>query len=160
MKDCPEFKLANAYNLGQVMYAGDDRKKKPNFTFPVMHEEELPDDEVRHHGDRGTFVQFKALIISLLASVLCWFTWLPDFRRNLKSCVPTILVVVIVASLVSYAFAEHTHTPSSYVRGSSYLNSESINVSPECEWLADTGPTGLLRMMPTILFLAPWFTPH
>ena len=76
MKDCPEFKLANAYNLGQAMYAGDDREKKPNFSFPIMHEEELPDDEVRPHGVRaiqGLDCVFEGLSSLLVTRFSCWW---------------------------------------------------------------------------------------
>ena len=134
MKDCPDFKLANVYNLGQAMYVNDDKEKVPNFSFPVMHEEELPDDENSHQDRHDNPFYFKVLFASLVASVLYWIV---DFRRNLKSCVPAIVIFVIFASLASYALA--APTPNSYVRTSSYFNSDDDGVSAECEWLADTG---------------------
>ena len=138
MKDCPDYKLASSYNLGQAMYASDDKGKTPNFSFPVMHEEELPDDEVRHHDGQGMLFAFKIFVVSLVASS---FVWLPDFRRisNLKSCVPAVVICVIFACLASYAVAAPTLSPPSYVRTSSYFNSNGMESSTECEWVADTG---------------------
>ena len=130
MKDCPDFKHDNAYNLGQAMHA----RIHANVSSPVMHEEDLPNDEICHHHD--TPFQLKVLFVSLVASNLCW---LPNFRRTLKSCVPTIVFFVVLAALALYALAAPAPSPSRYVRTSSYLNSEFIGVSTECEWQSDTG---------------------
>ena len=70
-------------------------------------------------------------------------SWWPQFsmgwfRRILKSCVPTILLLADFAALASYALAAPAQSTSSYVRSSSYFNSDCKD-SLELEWLADPG---------------------
>jgi hypothetical protein len=140
MKDCPDFKRTIDYNRGQAMYANGN-SDGPAYTFPVMHEEELPDNEV-HHGDHDSFFQIlKVLIFSVVASFFyCLVNSFPDFRRILKSCVPTIILLVVLAAFTSYALAGPAPSHSSYVRASSYFNSDCENAGIlELEWLADTG---------------------
>ena len=138
MKECPDFKrLATDHNKGQALYA-NDKHEDPAYSFPVMHEEELPDNEVHHHT--GPVQILKVLLFAMVAAIfgVCMGA-LPDFRRLLKSVFPTLVVLVVVAALTSYAFAAPTPSPSNYVQASSYFNSGSIGDTTQFEWLADPG---------------------
>ena len=134
MKDCPDFKrsVSMGHTKGQVMYAGDD-SDGPAFSFPVMHEE-LPDNEEEEaHHPNTYFKILKVLFCSIMVAPIFY-----GFRRILKSCVPTILLLAVFAALASYALAAPAQSTSSYVRSSSYFNSDCKD-SLELEWLADPG---------------------
>ena len=68
-----------------------------------------------------------------------WLNSLPDLRRILKSCVPTIVLLVALAVLATYAFAAPAPSHSSYVRSPSYFNDSGCKDPLELEWLADPG---------------------
>ena len=98
-----------------------------------MHEE-LPDNEEEEaHHPNTYFKILKVLFCSIMVAPIFY-----GFRRILKSCVPTILLLAVFAALASYALAAPAQSTSSYVRSSSYFNSDCKD-SLELEWLADPG---------------------
>jgi hypothetical protein len=159
MKDCPDFKRLHDYNREQAMYA-NDKHDGPAFSFPVMHEEELPDNEVHHHHDTP-FQILKVLMFSMVASIfyLCMGAF-PDFRRLLKSCVPT--NILFSSWLLSPRMRlRHLHRllPAMFKpRHTLTLDLSVIQINLN-GWLI-LAPIGSSRTTSTTSSLAPLFTRH